>query len=76
MSLFCFIGGELLENLVSEDYFNMFRAVRPWNKALDELDFKNYRYRYFTLKNPPMDKPRSSFDSRYGKKANKNYEEV
>ena len=54
----------------------MSRAVRPWIKALNQLDFKNYRYRYFTLKNPPTDKPRSSFETRHDKKANKNYEEV
>lgn len=65
-----------LNNLVGEDYFNMSRAVRPWIKALNQLDFKNYRYRYFTLKNPPTDKPRSSFETRHNKKANKNYEDV
>lgn len=51
------------------------RGVRPWNKALNSLDFKHYRYRYFTLKNPP-DKPSGGFKDKFGHEANKSYEAV
>lgn len=51
------------------------RAVRPWNKALNSLDFKHYRYRYFSLKNPP-EKPSGGFKDKFGHEANKSYDVV
>lgn len=72
-----------MRNLLSDIYFNTDKGRgdigSPWNNALDALDFSEYRYRYFTLKNSPTrekSEEEKNLKDKFGHSANKTYEEV
>lgn len=57
-------------------YFNFKGPRVSWNKALTALDYRNYRWRYFYLDNPPEDKEKPVLYTDQGHIARKNYSEV
>lgn len=61
------------------DFDQLFNFQGPrvsWNKALTALDYRNYRWRYFYLDNPPKDKEKPALQTDQGHIARKNYSEV
>lgn len=58
------------------EYFNFKGPRVSWNKALTALDYRNYRWRYFYLDNPPEDKEKPVLYTDQGHIARKNYSEV